>query len=91
MWEGLGTVLLDGLLAGCALVASDVGGVPEIVQHEVTGLLVPPKNAASLAAAILRLINNPDLSTELNAHGLSRVREHFSLDAMISGSLAAYQ
>lgn len=58
-YEGLGSVILDAMDAGQAVVASDVGGIPDIVHPGVNGLLVPPGDDAALADAIARLYRNP--------------------------------
>lgn len=69
--EGLGSVLLDVMDAGVPIVASDVDGIPDIVQHEQTGLLVPAGDAASLHKSLLRLLGDKSLSDYLvkNAKG----------------------
>ncbi|MBI3626864.1 glycosyltransferase [Candidatus Uhrbacteria bacterium] len=59
LWEGLGIVLIEASLAGRAIVASSVGGVPEVVQAGQTGLLVPPGEVAPLAQALDWLTENP--------------------------------
>ncbi|MGH8529925.1 MAG: glycosyltransferase family 4 protein [Nevskiales bacterium] len=67
--EGLGSVLLDAMQAGLPIVASAVGGIPEIVEHEVNGLLVPPRDAGALAQAMLRLYQEPALRDRFSAAG----------------------
>jgi glycosyltransferase involved in cell wall biosynthesis len=59
--EGLGGVIIDAFLAGVPVVASDVGGVPELVRDGETGLLVPPGDPAALAAALGRMLADDDL------------------------------
>lgn len=63
--EGLGSTLLDAMQAGCPIVASNVGGIPEIVHPEKHGVLVPAGNAAALRDAIDRLRHSPDLARQL--------------------------
>ncbi len=89
--EGLGTVLLDALAAGCAVVATAVGGIPEIIVDQKTGLLVPPKNSLKLAEGIERLIVNESLAERLTADGLKHINANFSLDSMVDGNLKVYQ
>lgn len=91
LWEGLGTVLLDGLLAGCAPVASEVGGVPEIVIHEKTGLLVPARNSDAIKQALLRLTNDPELRKKLVVEGQKNIAANFSLEAMVHGNIKIYR
>lgn len=89
--EGLGTLLLDAALAGCAIAASDVGGIPEFVRHEGTGLLAPPGDPAAHAANLERLARDAGLRASLNAEADARARTEFSVDTMVEGNLAVYQ
>ena len=59
--EGLSVALIEGASAGLPLVGSNLGGIPEVIEHQQNGFLVRPGDAAGLAAAIGRLIENPDL------------------------------
>src|SRR5213078_2566083 len=59
--EGLPNAVLEYLAAGLPVVATAVGGVPEIIENEVHGLLVPPENPAALSTALLRLLEDPHL------------------------------
>lgn len=86
--EPFGRVLVEALIARKPLVASDAGGVREVVQHMQTALLVQPGNSAALAAAITRLRREPKLANSLAATGASHVREHFTREAMIIGVAA---
>jgi glycosyltransferase involved in cell wall biosynthesis len=67
--EGLGVVLVEALMNERPVVASGVGGIVDVIQHEVTGLLVPEKDEPALASAILRLLDNPDLARRLGVAG----------------------
>jgi len=67
-------VVLEGMLHGLALVASDLGGPAEILEHERTGLLVPPRNSEALAAAVLRLLEDTKLRRCLAAAAKAEVR-----------------
>ncbi len=69
LYEGLGSVLLDAMQAGLPIIASDVGGIPEVVRHEANGLLVPPGDSAALARAILRLYEDRALRERLSTAG----------------------
>ena len=76
--EGLGSVLLEAMMAEVPIVASRVGGIPDIVVDSVSGLLVEPENADALASAIATFIDTPDLALQLSTEG-KRVAE--SMDA----------
>jgi glycosyltransferase involved in cell wall biosynthesis len=89
--EGLGTSILDAMAASKAVVGTTAGGIPEAVEHGVTGLLVPPHNAAALADAILALLRDPALRRRMGEAGLARVRERFSVDGMVDGTVAVYE
>jgi glycosyltransferase involved in cell wall biosynthesis len=82
LWEGLPMVLLEALASGCPIVATSVGGVPDAVRHEETGLLVPPRDPAALAHAIDRMLGDHALRARATDNGLHLVRERFSSDAM---------
>ena len=88
--EGLGTSILDAMAAARAVVATTAGGIPEVVVHGETGLLVPPGHAAPLADAIIALVGDPARRTAMGQAGLARVREHFTVDRMVDETLAVY-
>jgi glycosyltransferase involved in cell wall biosynthesis len=63
--EGLGSSLLDALSFGLPIVATEVGGIPEIVEHEVNGLLIAPEQPAELVAALQRLLGDAELRASM--------------------------
>ncbi len=67
--EGLGSVLLEAMQAKVPVIASDVGGIPDIVKNKKTGLLIEPDNATELVSSILKLRNNPELANNLVENG----------------------
>jgi glycosyltransferase involved in cell wall biosynthesis len=81
--EGMGRVLVEAMAAGRPVVASRTGGIPDIVRHEETGLLVTPRDEAGLAAAIARLLESPAEAKRLADGGSMRCRQ-FGLNAMIA-------
>jgi glycosyltransferase involved in cell wall biosynthesis len=89
--EGLGVAALEAMARGRPVVASAVGGLAEIVIPERTGLLVPPDDAAALAAALDRLLADPGLARRLGAAGAARVAEHFLAEQMVSAYEALYR
>ncbi len=83
-WEGLPGAILEAMAAGCPVVATHVGGVPELVVEGETGLLIPPGDAPALAAALTRLLTNPDERWRLGQAGQARAREHFRLETQVA-------
>jgi glycosyltransferase involved in cell wall biosynthesis len=81
--EGLGVVLIEALAAGTPVIASESGGIVDIVRHEETGLLVPPGDPARLAGAIARYRDDPTLASRLAERGREHVRSDFSWDRII--------
>lgn len=88
--EGLGTTLLDAMAAGVPIVATAAGGVTEIVQDGVNGLLVPVGDGAALGAGIGRVLDDAGLRRTLVAGGLERVRA-FSVERTVEETLAVYR
>lgn len=80
--EGLPYVLLEALALARPVVATQVGGVPEVVQDGETGLLVPPRRPDRLAEAILYLLRNPAEAVRLGQRGRERVLREFTAEAM---------
>ncbi len=89
--EGLGTSLLDAMAAKKAVVATRAGGIPEVVVHETTGLLVQPRDASALADAIVRLLRDPALRQRFGEQGYERVRAQFTADRMVKETATAYE
>lgn len=75
--EPLGRVVVEAMLVGAAVVATDGGGVPEFVEHENTGLLVPMQDASAMAQAIGRLLQDGELRRRLASAAQQRAREMF--------------
>jgi glycosyltransferase involved in cell wall biosynthesis len=89
--EGLGTSLLDAGAHSVPVVASRAGGIPEVVEHEVTGLLVEPGKAEELASAIVRLAEDDGLRRRMGEAGRRRVAECFTDRRMVEETFAAYR
>ncbi|MCX6355316.1 MAG: glycosyltransferase [Candidatus Aureabacteria bacterium] len=81
--EGFPNVLLEAMAVGKPVVATCVGGVPEIVEDRRTGFLVPPKDPERLAAAIIDMLQRPQEVREMGLRGLERVRDLFSVEKMV--------
>lgn len=81
-YESFGLVLLEAMMFGVAVVASDVGGMPEIVEDGRSGLLVPPGDPAALLAALERVLSDRSLRGRLGEAGRARFRSKFGEEAM---------
>jgi hypothetical protein len=88
--EGLGSAVLLAMAHGVPVVASNIGGLPEIVRHEETGLLVENQPAA-IAAAAARLLNDPALAARLASNARRLVEERFTIEQVVDATLAAYR
>ncbi len=88
--EGLGTSLLDAMACRRAIVATSAGGIPEIVEDGVNGLLVPPRDAHALADAIVRMLRDAELRQRMGDAGFARVRDRFTVERMVAETVAVY-
>ena len=89
--EGLGTSLLDAMACARPIVATTAGGIPEIVEDNVNGLLVPPRDQTALANAIVRALNDAGLRRRMGEAGLARVHERFSVEKMVERTADVYE
>jgi glycosyltransferase involved in cell wall biosynthesis len=89
--EAMPNALLEAMAAGLPVIATDVGGSAEIIEHGVTGLLVPPCDPDALSAAIIRVLQDPSLAAGLAQAGQESVRIRFSCDHLITEFEQLYQ
>ncbi|MBU0753839.1 MAG: glycosyltransferase family 4 protein [Planctomycetes bacterium] len=89
--EGLCTSILDALSSRLPVIGSEVGGIPEIIEHEKTGLLVPPRDPQALAAAVVRLLEDRALAQRLAQAGRQKVEKQFSIQSMVIGNRKVYE
>jgi len=82
---------LESMALGVSIVASNVGGLPEVVQPEVTGLLFPKGDASAIARAVRRLQESPDLRAEMAAHAQRIHRETYTVEQMAARIAAIYE
>jgi glycosyltransferase involved in cell wall biosynthesis len=83
LWEGMPNAVLEAMAAGLPVVATAVGGTPEVVVDRVTGLLVPPQDPGALARAIERLLRDPGLRRTMGRAGRRRVERHFHIQETV--------
>ncbi len=90
LYEGFPNVLLEAMATGAVAVATDVGGCRELVTSGETGLLVPPRAPAAVAAAVGRVLRDPTLARRLATAARQRVEGAFSIDVMARRTMDAY-
>ena len=90
-WEGCPMVLLEAMAMECPVVATDIGGVREIVVNAETGLLVKPDDPEALAEAVLYLLDADAERARMGAAGRRRVEQHFGADGMLAAYARLYR
>jgi len=90
-YEGMCLAVAEALAVGTPVVATEVGGVPQTVVHEETGLLVRPGDPEALANSIRRLLDDPREARRLADAGGERVRRLYPLDGMVAATVALYE
>ena len=88
--EGTTTTAQESMAVGTPVIATDVGAVSEVVEHGVTGYVVPPLNPQAIAGATLRLLTDADLRGRMGRDGRERVLERFSVEICVKVHLQAY-
>ena len=89
--EGLGTAVLDALAEGKAVVATDCGGIPEIIRDGETGRLVEPANSEALARGIIDVLRHPEQVGRMADRGRALVQNQFSIETMAENNLSVYR
>jgi glycosyltransferase involved in cell wall biosynthesis len=89
--EGLGVAALEAMATALPVIASDVGGLREVVEHDRSGIVLPPANPKAIASAIESLSKSNDLRSRMGAAARARVVEHYSLANMAARTLAVYR
>lgn len=89
--EGLGLVNIEAMATGLPVISTWTGGIPEVVVHGETGLLVPPGKPSALTEAMILLLENPKTAERLGLAATKRAHSHFSAAAMISATLQVYR
>lgn len=90
LWEGLPLSLVLAMGAGLPVVATRVAGIPELVQHESTGLLVEPGDAAALGSALARVVDDGGLAARLGRAARESVRPRFGVDGYVASIAGLY-
>lgn len=90
-FEGLGRALLEAMVLEKPVVATNVGGIPEIVKDGVNGFLVPPENSHQLAGAIIRLLRDESLRKRMGREGRKMINERFLAEKMVGDIIGVYE
>jgi L-malate glycosyltransferase len=89
--ESFGVAALEASACGTAVIASNVGGLPEVVEDGVTGILTPPANAPRLAEAIEKLVLNKELRKEFGSNGRARAERLYEWNGCVRQMIEIYQ
>lgn len=89
--EGLGSSILDAMACRLPVVATRTGGIPEVVIHRETGLLVPPRSPQALAKAIMKLYNDREMALRLGKRGYEIVQQEYSVESMADKMIHLYE
>jgi len=89
--EGLGTSVLDAMACGRPVVGTRAGGIPEVIEDGVTGILVPPRDHHAMADAIVTLLKDPGLRERMGSAGLSLADASFSAERMVQDTIRVYE
>jgi len=90
-YEGFGLVIIEAMSRQLPIIATRVGGIPDIIENNKDGLLVPPENPEELAKAIDRLLENKHLRTELAKNAYKKVKENYSIETYTKKILNLYK
>ena len=89
--EGIPLTIIEAMAAGIPVVSTAVGGIPEMVQHDVNGFLAAAEDFSGLARSLVRLYQQPALRQAISAAGRETAERDFSLDGMLNGYSRTYQ
>jgi len=91
LWEGFPFILLEAMACSCPIIATDAGGVKEMIQHNISGLLVPTSNEDAIADAILQLLNDRSFAQKLAREAYKTVCSNFFLAKMVERTESLYK
>jgi glycosyltransferase involved in cell wall biosynthesis len=89
--EGLGVSLLQAAASGVPIVATEVGGIPEVVKDGINGCLIPPRDPKAISQAVVKLLSDPEGARRMGAEGKRIVEREYSIESMVEGNLRAYE
>ena len=89
-WEGLPMVMLEAMALGTPVIASAVGGIPEVIEDDITGWLVPPEDVDSLAGALLQALTDTEKAQRIAVAAHARIKTDYSVEVLARRTLALY-
>jgi glycosyltransferase involved in cell wall biosynthesis len=89
--EACPMAVLEASASALPVVATNVGGTPELVADDVTGILVEPRNPRQIAGAVVRLLDSPQMAVKMGLAGAERMRKNFSLEACVDAHVQLYK
>jgi glycosyltransferase involved in cell wall biosynthesis len=90
-WEGLPICILEAMVSKIPVIATDVGGIPEIVRKDQTGVLIPPNDPIALKDAVLKLLESSSFSQELVKRAHQEILQKFNQERMVRETVAVYE
>ena len=90
-FEGLPMSLLEGMAYGCACVASEVGGIPQVIEHGRDGILIPAKDVTALTEALRRVLSDVQLQQNMGKNSIKVVKEKYNIQKAMDGLLNEYK
>ncbi len=91
LWENFPYTCLEAMACGCAVVGSRNGGMAEMIEDGVSGILIDPEEPEGISVAVLRLLQDEKLRRKLGENAVTRVREHFSTDRIVDQTIEVYR
>ena len=89
--EMFGIVNLEAMACSVPIIASEIGGIPDVIKDEENGLLVPPKDPEALAKAIIKLLNNEELALKLGKTGRKMVQQKYKWNVVAQETEKVYE
>jgi len=90
-WEGLPLTILEAMSSGAGIIATKVGGIPEVIEHEKEGILISPEDPTALARAITELLKDRELRVKLGINAYKKVKEKYSIEVYTKNILEFYK
>ena len=90
-WEGLPLTILEAMSSGVGIIATKVGGIPEVIEHEKEGILISPEDSETLAGAIAELLKDRELRVKLGINAYKKVKEKYSIEVYTKNILEFYK